>query len=664
MLDLRETHLSFRPLPDDLVCIDGWDAKIIGKVGNSIGFMDARNPRITEVFEIRHLNQLNADGKIKHEPGYFLNKLERSIAPFELDDDCIADLSPEHQDRIESKYAMVRAYEDMRAAGLLKVNDDLIKASMTEIRNRAEEYLISKLPCPEAAEKYRKWKAGEGPKPPSLGMVKVPDECSPRSLRGWASKVKKLGKKGLIDRVNHRGNINSQFTAEEITLLAKVVKKSYLVQPPVSIETTVRDVKMAFKEENDRRANTGLPELRVPGRDKIREFIDNLDKFTVLVARYGAKEALRRMRATKCGLENLRPFQRLEMDEWKIDLFTIMVECGLFHIFSQEELEALGLLDRTKRWWLVAAIDCRTRVIAGMALTCNPKASGALHCLRMVVSDKGDIANAAGAVCPWNMFAKPEILATDNGAAFKSTVFTNACADLGIHALRTIAGKPSMRGCIERVFRTASTSLLPDLNGRTMSNTVDRGDYDAEANACLSVDDLCRAIVRWIVDIYHNRPQEGLNGLTPLEQWKKDLSDGNYPLHAAPTARQKRLAFGVHTERKVQKSGIRVLNIQYHSPRLVEHFLSKGNETVKVRWSDDDIGVIEACLDGKWYEVEAVQEGFKGMRAHDWVATMRSLRAKYGRHRELTETIVFNAVRTFRRSMRKENCPTTSWTKA
>tara|TARA_R110002073_G_scaffold90905_2_gene214378 strand:- start:1517 stop:2575 length:1059 start_codon:yes stop_codon:yes gene_type:complete len=262
----------------------------------------------------------------------------------------------------------------------------------------------------------------------------------------------------------------------------------------------------------------------------------------------------------------------------------------------------------------------------------------------MVVSDKGDIANGAGAVSPWSMFGKPEVLATDNGTAFKSNAFTNACADLGIHALQTIGGSPSMRGTIERVFRTASTMLLPDLSGRSFSNSAEKGDYDGEKRACLSLDDLCQIIVLWIVDIYHNTPHEGLNGLTPLEQWNLDISEGNYPLHAAPTIRRKRLAFGIHTTRKVQTNGIRVLHVQYHSDELAAWFLKHGSSTVQVRWSDDDIGQIEAKLDGEWIEIPSSDRRFAGVDAHDWVATMRALRAKHAKNRDLSETIIFRAM--------------------
>ncbi|MDO8279009.1 MAG: DDE-type integrase/transposase/recombinase, partial [Burkholderiaceae bacterium] len=195
-----------------------------------------------------------------------------------------------------------------------------------------------------------------------------------------------------------------------------------------------------FKEENERRVYNSDIALRIPGREAVRQFIKRLDKFRVLVARYGQSEAMKRMRPVNEGIEVSRPFERVEMDEWKIDLLTIMAKSGLLALFSKEELKALDLLDKTKRWWLVTAIDCRTRCIVGMTLTADPKTSSALKCLRMVVSDKAQFADAVGALSSWSIYSTPELLAVDNGSAFKSALFTSTCADLGIAKLQTIGG--------------------------------------------------------------------------------------------------------------------------------------------------------------------------------------------------------------------------------
>ena len=303
------------------------------------------------------------------------------------------------------------------------------------------------------------------------------------------------------------------------------------------------------------------------------------------------------------------------MDKQKIDLITELTNVGLLPLFTAKQLELLGLTNKKGRWWICMAIDCRTRLILGLILTKDPKSSAAARCLRMAVSDRGWLSDATGSATHWDQHAGVELISTDNGSAFKAIDFTHCCNDLGTGIERTIAGAPSMRGHIERVIQTLGQGLLPRLSGRTFSHVVERGDHPSEARACLQPEDFCFALVRWIVDIYHNTPHEGLDGRTPLEQWEADHRDGNYPLRAAPDARQKRLAFGLALTRRAGQKGVTVLGVRYHSEALADHVLRKGSRDVDARWDEEDIGAVKVRIDGAWTPVEAVYPGFDGQNA-------------------------------------------------
>lgn len=186
---------------------------------------------------------------------------------------------------------------------------------------------------------------------------------------------------------------------------------------------------------------------------------------------------------------------------------------------------------------------------------------------------------------------------------------------------------------------------MPRLTGQTFRNTLMRGDHPAEKRACLSLEDLAFVLVRWVIDIYHNQPHDGLGGRTPLGQWEADMKDGNYPLHSAPTQRQKRLAFGLPLTRIVQKGGIRALNVNYHSGDLARWFLKYGSQAVEVRWFDEDLGVIEVLLEGQWTEVPATTDLFNGVDASTWSAARRALRAKDPKRKAWEEDAIFSAIR-------------------
>lgn len=650
--DLPERRLNFRIDRDDRVVIDGWECRLLLKAHTAVTFGAVGHLDRTHTFEIGHLNRLNGEGKIQVDLDYFLPEDMRCVnhGP---NSEPIGHPTDDQREQVAARYAMIRAYEELSAAGQIKRVDEAITANMDLICKLAQKYMRDYIPGPEEALRISEAEKGQGRKLRSRGVVKQPDEMSARHLRYWASRFKRLGRPGLQDRKAKQGNRNSYYSMEENRLLMECIDEKYLVLKGPSVLQFIKVVQQEFGKINARRSKNGLPWLRVPGKKKVRNTINRLDKFTVAVNRLGHKKAMAKFAAVGTGPQYSRPYERVEIDEWLIDLVTIAEQTKLYELFSRDELEAMGLLDRTKRWWLVGAIDCRTRCIVALTLTCNPSASAALEGLKQVVSDKTWLAKSSGAQSTWALYATPETLWTDNGPAFITDAFTGPCADLRITSIKTIAGEPSMRAVIERIFRTMATSLMAHLDGRTMSNPQERGDYESEKMACLSVEDLCTLLVRWCVDIHHNTPQLALAGLTPLEQWEKDIDDGNHPLKAAPTMKHKRCGLGLRLTRKLQRTGVVVLGIHYHAEVLSAAMLKYGVHELPVRWLSDDIGAVEVFTDGEWHTVPAVHRGLDGVQAQLWVKTMRALKRKDPNRRAHDEQVVLQALADIR-EMNKE----------
>lgn len=658
MAKLDTTFLVFSLDKDHVYRMQSTDWGFAYSTNGQVTFYAIEDPHRKATYQFSTLNRLSAEGSIEVRPYALLPENLRPVQCNMTDDVFINQLPFATRKRLRMKHAMVLSYLDLVALKKFKINDEEIENHMSAIRDGAELYLAEELPDPEFDEQLKKWEKGEGPKPRSKSAVELPGKVAGGTVRKWAAVYKKGGLPALVDRIRDRGNHFSYFSIEEMSLLARVVNKQYLSRQRKKLSTVLADVKEAFKQENERREETGDKKLRVPGRDALRKYVKSLNKFHVLVARHGHDEAMKKMRPTFKGLEVGRPFERVEMDEWRIDLLTILAQSGLLQMFSPEERENMGLFGTLKRWWMVGAIDCRTNCFVGLCLTPNPKTSSAIKCLRMVVSDKGQFADEIGTFSPWSMFGTPETLFVDNGSAFKSNLFRSVCTDLGITKVQTIAGQASMRGKIERSFRTLGTTLLPRLDGRTFGSVVERGTHPAEERACHTIEDLIYALVRWVVDVYHNTPQETLNLRTPLEQWEADLEEGNYPLMSAPTKRRKRIAFGLPLERVLQKDGIRILNVQYQSSDLATEFLSNGNHKVNVRWFEEDIGTIEVGLDGSWYEVSTVCDHFDGVDASTWIAARRALRARDAKRLEWEENVIAQTIADIEalNSARKAEC--------
>lgn len=653
-IDFDRRFPSFFIGEHDRITIGGKAMRFCYMTGTSVVLKPVEGHGVAETFDIGQLNRLSAAGQIHHEVEYFLPPHLRSRPVRGVDDVVAPNLSPAHRMRVDIRHAMATALIALSDKSLGKVRvkgtDESIEAHMTKIREHSIDYLEEEGPDPKDIQKMRDYLDGKGRKPQGGGMRNMPAAVNPRTLRKWVKLLKAGGKWALVDQCAGRGNTNSYFTPDENALLMKTVQNFYLDLNRPSIAATVLEVRKTFHKENAARAEAGLSAMRIPSRETVRKIIRSLDKFTVLVARYGRQEAMKRMKPVGQGLEVSRPFERVEIDECKVDLITIMSKSGLLSLFTPEELSEFGLNDTAARWWVVFAIDCRTRMIVGMQLTRNPKTSAALEGLRMVMTPKGAFADAVGALTPWTQAGKPETLVADNGSAFKSIRLTDSCAVLGVDLLRTIGGAAAMRARVERVIFTGALTLVSRLSGRVFSNVLERGDHPSEERACLTTEDLCFALVRWIVDIYHNTPHEGLGGLTPLQQWELDHENGNYPLHALPSREHRRLAFGVPLKRKLKKDGITIHGLRYHSEELVAWTLQHGFTEVDLRWDHADIGAISVHLDGRWHEVSAVHgnaadgHSFDGVSAAEWRAATRALRTRDQKRKTWDESVVFAAL--------------------
>jgi putative transposase len=631
----------------DRITIAGKHMRSVGQAADGYILIPTSGSGISEFFGYEQLSRLNAAGEIDHQRDHFLPQSERS----QNADSSISlfDLTKKQQERFWNRYSLVCAYLEFEKEGRVAPNDKSISKRMAEICQLAATIASKEMPTPEDCMRDEEIRSGQRRR--RQGGSRIVGSVEPvhaTTLRKWVTAYRRIGKLGLIDSVHNRGNRYSFFTSEEQELLHAETRKSYFdINRPTQKKTT-GDVQRAFEEINELRSEQGLTPFRIPSRDAVRRCIKSYSKFEILLHRYGFHEAMKRCKPVGRGIETSRPLERCEMDEWRVDLRTLISGTGLVNLFSQEELEDLGLLGeggaKSMRWWLSVIIDCRTRCIIAMKLTKNPQAATAIDCLQMAVQDKGTWADAVGAEATWDMFGLPEVLVTDNGAAFKSHQFIRTCLDLGITIEKTIAGVPSMRGAVERFFKTASTGLAARLHGRTFSSAVERGDHPTEERTCLNTEDLCFALVRWIVDVYHNTPHEGLHGRTPLQQWNKDIEDGNFPAQATPDMRKRRLVFGTRFDRTLSKSGVTVLGVQYHSEKLAEWFAHRGRQTLQVSWLPENIGSVFVKLGELWHEVPAVYEEFEGVHAQQWVAARRQMKVADPRLKTWEHGVVANAL--------------------
>lgn len=481
--------------------------------------------------------------------------------------------------------------------------------------------------------------AGGTPRPYAGRKKETFELPAAKTLHNWYRRWCRLGFVGLVDGRQRRGNRNPRFTREETALLHACARGYMHTQRPSKLKV-INDTREAFKQENTKRRLEGRPLLRVPSRPTIRAAIAKLPPFQVDLGRLGFDEAMRKWAPRNRGLDLTRPLQRVEIDEKFIDLSTKMAEYGLDPLLTDAERLELGLDGTKGRWWISVAIDCATRCILAVRLTRTPTEACAIATVDMITCDKGPWADAVGARSSWHMHGIPELIVTDGGSAYVGDRLNAVMADLGIVFERSPAANPMMRGTIERLFLTLGLRLMPQLSGRTFSDVVERGYHPSEERAALFADEFAHALIRWMVDCYHNEVHEAL-GCTPLQMWEKLYAV--WQVRPKPSLSQRRAAFGTRMKRKITKSGIRVLGIRYQSATLIQWAKDNPERRVEIRWYHGDIGAIEVKLGKSWYSIPAVFERFRGMTAQHWLACLRAERLARAATIARNEAVIIDA---------------------
>ena len=120
----------------------------------------------------------------------------------------------------------------------------------------------------------------------------------------------------------------------------------------------------------------------------------------------------------------------------------------------------------------------------------------------------------------WPVQGKPRRVGVDNAPEFHSAAFERGCAQHGIAIDWRPPGRPQFGGVVERVIGTMM-GLVHGLPGTTFSSVGQRGSYDSDKAACLTLDELERWLEVAIAKLCHLRPHEDLLGQAPLRRWEE-----------------------------------------------------------------------------------------------------------------------------------------------
>lgn len=406
--------------------------------------------------------------------------------------------------------------------------------------------------------------------------------------------------------------------AKEVeALIHQVLHTHYLVPERPSFLRIWREI----------RAECEAKGFQPPTRRTVQARLNAMDQREVLRKRRGSDEADKVFAARPGYLDVAFPLDVVQIDHTTADI--ILVD----HIRRRP----------LARPFLTVAIDIATRVIIGVHVSFDePSVLSVALCLDHSVRPKSVTVPETLEELSWPTAGVPKAIHVDNGQEFHSAAFTSACEDWGIALEYRPRGGKHYGGHVERLIGTTmgAVHVLP---GTTHSSVADKGDYDSEKHAALTLAEF----ETWLhleIYRYHNTLHEALRR-TPLAAWA-DMK-GDTAGRQIVDIDAFRISFLPFEWRRLGRTGVTLFAVHYWSD-VFGSMLGRAKGKLKVKYDPRDLSRIWVEHPEGWF-VEARYRNLSRPQISLW----ESRRARKEWHREfggrMTENDLFQVVDAQRR---------------
>lgn len=422
---------------------------------------------------------------------------------------------------------------------------------------------------------------------------KIHDPSTPswRSVYRWYKDYMAAGKdvRALVPAWNQRGNRAHKSSGTRLekygeadkakaelvaAIMRKVVSTEYLRRPKPKIASVYGTLEARILEYNQHRKEKD--HLPIPHKNTLYNYVASLDEYTKDTAHKSKSFINQKWRVNKQGPRPTRPLEMTQGDHTRVDLMVIDPKARV----------PLG------RPWITLLMDVFTKLILGLYVGfTNPSATSVMYCLRHAIRPKNyvrklypDIENT------WDAYGIPEQVTVDNAKEFYSKTFKNACWQLGMKVNYAPRRTPWYKGGVETMFGRINMQLLHELPGTTLSNILERGDYDPKKHAVIRLDQFIKMLHIYIVDIYHQDVHGGIIDI-PARRWQEFIKE--CPPNIPARKEDLEVLLGHTEERSVDSSGIEFKTLYYNCNELgLLRRRLKSGEQVLTKVDVDDLSFI------------------------------------------------------------------------
>lgn len=503
--------------------------------------------------------------------------------------------------------------------------------------------------------------------------------CDPVTVYRWLKKYEMAASpRGLIRRVrSDRGAGRLPDAVEQI--MDALINTEYLTEQRPTIQSVYERLKAEVDHANRTRAE-GEPELTRPGFQTLRRRIYGIEERRRVSRRYGSRAA-----------EALDPILG-EYPGATFPLAVVQIDHTMLDIELVDTVHRLPI----GRPWITLVMDVFSRVVLGFYISFDePTAFAAGSALTHAILPKdlwlarhqealtpvlaalreelGEavVGHDAG-ILHWRCWGKPVLVKMDNAREFRGHLIERALKEhVTDREFRPVL-KPRYGAHIERLLGTLLQEIHT-LPGSTFSNPKQRGHYDSEGNAAITLDAFETWLTAYILGVYHGRVHASL-GTTPLAAWEAGLIHGSddHPPTGLPErimgdkADRLRMDFLPYFEATVQRTGLRHDGLIYMNDILRRYVGARHpdhptrSRPFTVSYDPRDVSAVY-FLDpdlNRYYEVRCRQPNFPSMSVWELRATKAFARRQS--IKLVDERAIMNTFRLMRRLVQGEQAQTKS----
>lgn len=297
---------------------------------------------------------------------------------------------------------------------------------------------------------------------------------------------------------------------------------------------------------------------------------------------------------------------------------------------------------------LTACIDAFSGLCCGYSLLWEGGVYSLRNMMLNVISDKVEHCKKYGILInesDWSSKEMPGKLISDQGAEYVCDTFSQI-AELGVTLVNLPAFRPELKGPVEKFFDLIQDMFKPYLKGKGViePDYQERGAHDYRKDACLTLDEFEKIILRCIIFYNSQRVVEDfpyteamLNaGIKPyancLWEYGKTLDGANL---IPVSAEQIVLTLLPRTVGKFTRFGLKVNKMRYHHVNYVEKYL-QGSE-VTVAYNPDDVTYVWVIENGAYIRFDLIESRFMGKELEE-VTEMKKKQRKLVKDEEVART--------------------------